>query len=117
MTPRNGRQLRIASSQSPDWRRNRSRCGFLDCGEGNRREGRYNLPIHADLFLKLCGRAAVLLVNRSLGLQIQVEMEQDMGQALVATQLLFYLLGGLGLFFVGVGVLWWVSILAQEKKA
>ena len=79
--------------------------------------GRHSFRIHADLLLKLSGYAAILRVNRSLGLQIQGEMEEDMGQALVATQLLFYLLGGLGLFFVGIGVLWWVSVLAQEKKA
>jgi len=29
-----------------------------------------------------------------------------MEQALLATQLLFYILGGLGIFFLGVGVLW-----------
>ncbi len=33
-----------------------------------------------------------------------------MEQALVATQLLFNLLGGLGLFFLGLGVLWFVSV-------
>ncbi len=37
-------------------------------------------------------------------------MEDDMEQALVATQLLFNLLGGLGLFFLGIGVLWFVSV-------
>ena len=30
--------------------------------------------------------------------------------ALAAMQLLFYILGGLGLFFTGVGVLWFVSV-------
>ena len=34
----------------------------------------------------------------------------------LATELLFNVMGGLGLFFMGVGVLWWVSILAKEKK-
>jgi len=33
-----------------------------------------------------------------------------MEQAVLATQLIFNLMGGLGLFFVGVGVLWYVSI-------
>ena len=33
-----------------------------------------------------------------------------MEQALMATQLLFYLLGGLGLFFAGIGMLWFVSV-------
>jgi hypothetical protein len=33
-----------------------------------------------------------------------------MEQALMAVQLLFYLMGGLGLFFTGVGVLWFVSV-------
>ena len=27
-----------------------------------------------------------------------------------------FFFGGLGIFFMGVGVLWWVSILAREKK-
>jgi hypothetical protein len=29
---------------------------------------------------------------------------------LAALQMLFYLLGGLGLFFIGIGVLWFVSV-------
>lgn len=33
-----------------------------------------------------------------------------MENALAAMQLLFYVLGGLGLFFSGVGVLWFVSV-------
>jgi hypothetical protein len=37
-------------------------------------------------------------------------------QALLAVQLLFYLLGGLGLFFMGVGVLWFVSVYKEKKK-
>jgi hypothetical protein len=36
--------------------------------------------------------------------------------AVLATELLFNVMGGLGLFFMGVGVLWWVSILDKEKK-
>ena len=39
-----------------------------------------------------------------------------MGNALEATTLLFNVMGGLGLFFMGIGVLWWVSILDKEKK-
>ncbi len=39
-----------------------------------------------------------------------------MEQALLATQLLFFLLGGLGLFFMGIGVLWFVSVYAKEKQ-
>ncbi len=40
-----------------------------------------------------------------------------MEQALLATQILFFLLGGLGIFFLGVGVLWFVSVYkAKEKK-
>ena len=33
-----------------------------------------------------------------------------MEQALLATQLLFFLLGGLGIFFLGIGVLCFVSV-------
>ncbi len=39
-----------------------------------------------------------------------------MEQALSATQLLFYLLGGLGMFFLGVGVLWFVSVYKDKHK-
>jgi len=39
-----------------------------------------------------------------------------MENALVATQLLFNLLGGLGLFFLGVGVLWFVSVYKDKEK-
>jgi hypothetical protein len=43
-------------------------------------------------------------------------MEDDMEQALLATQLLFNLLGGLGIFFFGVGVLWFVSVYKEKEK-
>ena len=39
-----------------------------------------------------------------------------MEQALLATQLLFYILGGLGLFFTGVGVLWFVTVYKEKKE-
>ena len=38
-----------------------------------------------------------------------------MENALLATQLLFNLLGGLGLFFLGIGVLWFVSVYKNKK--
>lgn len=38
-----------------------------------------------------------------------------MEQAIMATQLVFYLLGGLGLFFLGIGVLWFVSVYKTKK--
>jgi hypothetical protein len=37
-------------------------------------------------------------------------MEQGIG----AVQMLFYLMGGLGLFFMGVGVLWFVSVYKEK---
>jgi hypothetical protein len=43
-------------------------------------------------------------------------MEDEMGQALLATQLLFFLLGGLGIFFLGIGVLWFVSVYKDKEK-
>jgi len=43
-------------------------------------------------------------------------MEGVMEKALVATQLLFYLLGGLGIFFLGVGVLWFVTVYKKRKE-
>jgi len=39
-----------------------------------------------------------------------------MEKALLATQLLFYLMGGLGLFFLGVGVLWYVSLIKGKNN-
>jgi hypothetical protein len=39
-----------------------------------------------------------------------------MENALPAVQLLFYLLGGLGLFFTGIGVLWFVSVFKAQQK-
>jgi len=43
-------------------------------------------------------------------------MEDDMEQALLATKLLFFLLGGLGIFFLGIGVLWFVSVYKDKKE-
>jgi len=43
-------------------------------------------------------------------------MEVVMEKALVATQLLFYILGGLGIFFLGVGVLWFVTVYKKRKE-
>ncbi len=39
-----------------------------------------------------------------------------MEKALLAVQLLFYLLGGLGMFFLGVGVLWFVDVYNKKNK-
>ncbi len=39
-----------------------------------------------------------------------------MENALTAVQLLFYLLGGLGIFFFGVGILWFVSVYKEKNK-
>ena len=39
-----------------------------------------------------------------------------MEQALLAVQLLFYIMGGLGLFFTGVGVLWFVSVYKEINE-
>ena len=39
-----------------------------------------------------------------------------MEQALLATQLLFYVMGGIGLFFTGVGVLWFVTVYKEKKE-
>ena len=39
-----------------------------------------------------------------------------MEKALIAVQLLFYIMGGLGLFFTGVGILWFVTIYKEKKQ-
>jgi hypothetical protein len=38
-----------------------------------------------------------------------------MEQTLMAVQILFYLMGGLGLFFCGIGVLWFVDVYKKKK--
>jgi len=38
-----------------------------------------------------------------------------MAQALPAVQLLFYLLGGLGIFFTGIGMLWFVTVYKEKN--
>nr|CAS02809.1 putative integron gene cassette protein [uncultured bacterium] len=43
------------------------------------------------------------------------KVEGEMEQALTAVQIVFYLMGGLGLFFLGIGVLWFVDI--YKKKS
>jgi hypothetical protein len=35
---------------------------------------------------------------------------------LVALQMLFYLLGGFGLFFMGIGLLWFVSVYKAKNQ-
>ncbi|MFC2026263.1 hypothetical protein ACFLUC_03610 [Chloroflexota bacterium] len=39
-----------------------------------------------------------------------------MEQALLATQLVFFIMGGLGLFFTGVGMLWFVTVYKEKKE-
>lgn len=39
-----------------------------------------------------------------------------MEAALTAAKLLFYHLGGLGIFFLGVGILWFVSIYKEKPN-
>ena len=39
-----------------------------------------------------------------------------MENALMAVQVLFYLMGGLGLFFLGVGVLWFVDVYKKKTE-
>ena len=39
-----------------------------------------------------------------------------MEKALLATQLVFHLLGGLGLFFLGIGALWFVTVYKSKAE-
>ena len=39
-----------------------------------------------------------------------------MGNALLAVQLLFYLMGGIGIFFMGIGILWFVSVYKDKNN-
>jgi len=45
-------------------------------------------------------------------------MEEEMEDAALAVSILFYVMGGLGLFFTGVGVLWGVTVYKEinEKR-
>jgi hypothetical protein len=42
-------------------------------------------------------------------------MEDDMDNAVEATTILFNVMGGLGLFFSGVGVLWFVTVFKEKE--
>jgi hypothetical protein len=39
-----------------------------------------------------------------------------MEQVLLTTQLLFYVMGGIGLIFTGVGMLWFVTVYKEKKN-
>lgn len=39
-----------------------------------------------------------------------------MEKALVVTELLFNLMGGLGIFFLGIGALWFVSVYKEKQE-
>ena len=39
-----------------------------------------------------------------------------MEQGLIAVQLMFFIMGGLGLFFTGVGVLWFVTVYKEKNE-
>ena len=54
----------------------------------------------------------IILITFSITAQ---ELEDKMEQALVAVQLIFYLMGGLGLFFLGVGVLSFVDVYKKKN--
>lgn len=43
-------------------------------------------------------------------------MEGDMDGPVAATLVLFYILGGLGIFFIGIGVLWFVTVYRNFKE-
>jgi hypothetical protein len=43
------------------------------------------------------------------------EMEDDMENAVDVTSILFNIMGGLGLFFSGVGVLWFVTVFKEKE--
>lgn len=44
------------------------------------------------------------------------QKQKTMEHALMASQILFNLLGGLGLFFTGIGVLWLVAVYKTKKE-
>jgi len=70
----------------------------------------------SDVCLVSAGLWNRLSGSRKPGSQTHSQMEDDMEKALIATQLLFYLLGGLGIFFLGIGMLWFVSVYKEKDK-
>ena len=53
--------------------------------------------------------------SRQHGSQTHNEMADDMGASAVVT-MFFHVMGGLGLFFTGVGVLWFVTVYKEKKE-
>ena len=42
-------------------------------------------------------------------------MGEDLEDAALAVSILFYVMGGLGLFFTGVGTLWFVTVYKEKN--
>ena len=40
-----------------------------------------------------------------------------MEKALMAAQILFYILGSIGIFFMGIGILWFTSVYRDKNKS
>jgi hypothetical protein len=60
----------------------------------------------------ISGTAPVTISGPAVSLN---ESENDMENALPAVQLLFYLLSGLGLFFLGIGALWFTDLYKKKN--
>ena len=71
-----------------------------------------------DCAVKNIGNEPVLGLNeqRIEWLKILSKTEVDMENALLPVQIIFYLMGGLGLFFLGVGVLWFVDVYKKKNE-
>ena len=52
----------------------------------------------------------------SVARQVHAEVGDEMEDALDATMILFNVMGGLGLFFIGVGLLWFVSVYKDKAE-
>jgi hypothetical protein len=50
------------------------------------------------------------------GSQIHSEMEDGMDPSQVVEMVFLHILGGLGLFFTGCGVLWFVTVYKEKKE-
>jgi hypothetical protein len=61
-------------------------------------------------------RKYIDLISDLHGSHTHSEMEDDMENAVLATTILFQVMGGLGLFFIGVGVLWFVDVYKKKEQ-
>ena len=76
----------------------------------------YELVCYLDWPLDPGGAAASRSDSRQHVLKADSNIEDDMENAVEATTILFNVMGGLGLFFTGIGALWFVTVYKDKKE-